>query len=102
MNNDYLHKTLSKSKADMSQCSNLQKGKEMIFIIRFSDAPHPISPIQLAQHWQKLRDDAILLSMRYVVQLSVSPHAFTNFMGILDGVEPHFSPEIFDNLMLLV
>jgi hypothetical protein len=23
-------------------------------------------------------------------------------MGILDGVEPHFSPEIFDNLMLLV
>jgi hypothetical protein len=94
--------TPSKSKADMSQCSNLQKGKEVTSVIRLSDAPHSISPIQLAQHCQKVLDDAILLSTRYMVQLSVSPDAFTHFMEIRDGVEPHFSPEIFDDLMLLV
>jgi hypothetical protein len=102
MGNDCLHKTLSKSKADMSQCSNLQKGKEVISVIRFSDSLHSISFIQLAQHWQKVLDDAILLSTRYVVQSSASPDAFTNFMEILDGVESHFPPEIYDNLMLVV
>jgi hypothetical protein len=102
MTNDCLHKTPSKSKAGMSQCSNLQNGNEVIFVIRFGNAPHSISPIQLAQHRQKVLDDAILLSTRYVVQSSVSPDALTNFMEILDGGEPHFSPEIFDDLMLLV
>jgi hypothetical protein len=67
MTNDDLHKTPLKSKADMSQCSNLQRGKEMIFVICFGDAPHSISPIQLAQHWQKVIDNAILLFTRYVV-----------------------------------
>jgi hypothetical protein len=86
----------------MSQCSNLQNAKEVISVICFSDAPHPISPIRLAQHWQKLLDDAILLSTRHMVQSMVLPDTFTNFMEILDGVEPRFSPGIFDDLMLLV
>jgi hypothetical protein len=93
MTNDCLHKTPSKSKAGMSQCSSLQNGKEVIFVIRFRDAPHSISPIQLAQHWQKVLGDAILLSTRYVVQSNASIDAFTNFMEIRDGVEPDFPPK---------
>jgi hypothetical protein len=36
-----------------------------------------------------------------MVQLNMSPDPFTHFMEILDGIEPHFSPETFDDLVLL-
>jgi hypothetical protein len=36
-----------------------------------------------------------------MVQLNVSPGAFTHFMEILDGSEPHFSQETVDDLILL-
>jgi hypothetical protein len=36
-----------------------------------------------------------------MVQLNVSPGAFTHFMEILDRAEPHFSHETVDDLILL-
>jgi hypothetical protein len=36
-----------------------------------------------------------------MVQSNVSPGAFTHFMEILDGSEPHFSRETIDDLILL-
>jgi hypothetical protein len=36
-----------------------------------------------------------------MVQSNVSPGAFTHFMNILDGAEPHFSQETVDNLIVL-
>jgi hypothetical protein len=36
-----------------------------------------------------------------MIQSNVSPGAFTHFMEILDGAEPHFSHETVDDLMLL-
>jgi hypothetical protein len=36
-----------------------------------------------------------------MVQSNVSPGAFTHFMEILDGAEPHFSQETVDDLILL-
>jgi hypothetical protein len=37
-----------------------------------------------------------------MVQSNVSPGAFTHFIKILDGAEPHFSQETVDDLILLV
>jgi hypothetical protein len=36
-----------------------------------------------------------------MVQSNVSPGAFTHFMEILDGAEPHFSQEAVDDLIVL-
>jgi hypothetical protein len=36
-----------------------------------------------------------------MAQLNVSPGAFTYFMEIVDGSEPHFSQETVDDLILL-
>jgi hypothetical protein len=36
-----------------------------------------------------------------MVQSNVSPGAFTHFMEILDGSEPHFSQETIDDLIVL-
>jgi hypothetical protein len=41
------------------------------------------------------------MSLLSVVQLNVSPDAFTHFIEILGGPELHFSPDTFDDLMLL-
>jgi hypothetical protein len=50
---------------------------------------------------QKFLDDPTLLSSPYMVQSNVSHGAFTHFMDILDGSEPHFSQETVDDLLLL-
>jgi hypothetical protein len=73
----------------------------MVPVILFHDAPHSVRRIELLQHCQKFLDDPTLLSSPYMVQLNVSPDAFTHFMEILDGAEPHFSQETVDDLMLL-
>jgi hypothetical protein len=80
----------------------LLKGKEVVSVILFHDAPYSVRRIELLQHCQKFHNDLTLLSSPYVVQSNVSPGAFTHFMEILDGAEPHFSQEIVDDLILLV
>jgi hypothetical protein len=42
-----------------------------------------------------------MLSSPYAIHSNVSPDAFMHFMEILCGAERHFSPETFDDLMLL-
>jgi hypothetical protein len=96
-----MYKMPPKSRADKSRCSNSLKGKEVAFVILFHDAPYSVRRIELLQHCQKFLDDPTLLSSRYMVQSNVSPGAFTQFMGILDGAEPHFSHETVDDLILL-
>jgi hypothetical protein len=79
----------------------LLKGKEVVSVILFHDAPYSIRRIELLQHCQKFRDDPTLLSSPYLVQSNVSPGAFPHFMEILDGAESHFPQETIDDLMLL-
>jgi hypothetical protein len=79
----------------------LLKGKEVVSVILFRDAPYSVRRIELLQHYQKFLDDLTLLSSPYMVQSNVSPGAFTHFMEILDGAEPHFSQKTVDDLMLL-
>jgi hypothetical protein len=79
----------------------LAEGKEMISVILFHDAPDSVRRIELLQHCQKFLDDPTLLSSSYMVQSNASPGAFTHFMEILHGSEPHFSQETVDHLILL-
>jgi hypothetical protein len=72
-----------------------------VFWIIFHDVPHSVPRIELVHHCQKFSGDPSLLSLPYVVQLNVSPDAFTHFIEILGGAELHCSPETFDDLMLL-
>jgi hypothetical protein len=90
-----------KSRADKSRFSNLLRGKEVVSVILLHDAPYSVRRIELLQDCQKFLDDPTLLSSPYIVQSNVSPGAFTHFMEILDGSEPHFSQETVDDLMLL-
>jgi hypothetical protein len=90
-----------KSRADKPPCSNLLKGKEVVSVILFHDAPHSVRRIKLPQPYQKFLDDPTLLSSRYMVQSNVSPGAFTHFMEILAGAESHCSQEAVDDLMSL-
>jgi hypothetical protein len=92
-NSDHLYKMYkmsSKSRADKLRCSNGLNGKEVVYVILFHDAPYSVRRIELLQHCHKFLDDPTLLSSPYMVQLNVSPDAFTHFMQILDGSEPHF------------
>jgi hypothetical protein len=89
------------SRADKSRCSNWPKGKEVVSVILFHDALYSIWRIELLQHCQKFLDDPTLLPSPYMFQSNVSPGAFTHFMVIFDGAEPHFSHETVDDLMLL-
>jgi hypothetical protein len=70
-------------------------------VILFHDAAYSVRHIELPQHCQKVIDDPTLLSSPYMVQSNVSARAFTHFMEILDGAEPHFSQETVDDLILL-
>jgi hypothetical protein len=79
----------------------LLKGKEVVSVIIFRDAPYSVRRIELLQHCQKFLDDPSLLSSPYMVQSNVSPGAFTHFIEILNGSEPHFSQETVDDLILL-
>jgi hypothetical protein len=90
-----------KSKGDKLRRSNLLKRKEVVSVILFHVAPYSVRRIELLQHCQKFLDDPTLLSSPYMVQSNVSPGAFTHFMEILDGSEPHFAHEIVDDLILL-
>jgi hypothetical protein len=101
MNSDHLHVMPLKSRSDKSRCSDLYKGKEVIFVIVFRDVPHSIQHTQLPINCQKFLDDPILLAPPDVVQSDASPDAFSHFMNILNGSEPQFSPQIADDLMLL-
>jgi hypothetical protein len=76
-------------------------GKEVVYVILFHDASYSVRRIELLQHCQKFLDDPTLLLSPYMVQLNVSPGAFTHFMEILDGSEPQFSQETVDDLILL-
>jgi hypothetical protein len=67
----------------------------------FCDAAHSIPHIQEAYRCQKLRDDPVLLSPASIVQSNLLPETLMRFMEIFDGVVPRFSPETFDDLMLL-
>jgi hypothetical protein len=80
---------------------NLLRGKEVVSVILFHDAPYSVRRIELLQHCEKFLDDPTLLLPPYMVQSNVSPGAFTHFMEILDGAEPHFSQETVDDLILL-
>jgi hypothetical protein len=100
-NSDHLYKMPPKSRADKSRCSNLLKGKEVVSVILFHDAPYSVRRIELLQHCQKFIDDPTLLSSPYMVQSNVSPGAFIRFMEILDGAESHFSQETVVDLTLL-
>jgi hypothetical protein len=100
-NSNHLYKTSPKIRADKSRCSNLLKGNEVVSVILFHDAPYSVRRIKLLHHCEKFLDDPILLSSPYLVQLNVSPGAFTRFMEIVDGSEPHFSQETVDDLLLL-
>jgi hypothetical protein len=101
MNSNHLHIMRPKSRANKSRCSNLYKGKEVVFVIVFRDVPHSIQHTHLAIDSQKFIDDPILLSGPYVVQSDAPPDAFSHFIEILNGSEPQFSPQIADDLMLL-
>jgi hypothetical protein len=101
MNKNDLHKMAPKSRADKSQCSNLQKEKEVISVILFRGVSHSIPCIQPAQHCQGSLDDPILLSTFYVIQSNIPPNAFTHFMKILDGAESYSPPLTIGDLMLL-
>jgi hypothetical protein len=90
-----------KSKADKLRCFNLLKGKDVVSVILFHDAPYSVRLIELLQHCQKFIDDPTLLSLPHMVQSNVSPSAFTYFMEILDGPGPHCSQETIDDLILL-
>jgi hypothetical protein len=79
----------------------LQKGKEVVSVILFRDVLHSVPSIDLLHQCQKFLDDPSILPSPYVVQSNVSPDAFAHFMEILDGAELHFSPETFDDLVLL-
>jgi hypothetical protein len=92
---------LPKGRADKSRCPNLQKGEEVVSVIFFRDVISLILPIHLAEHRQKILDDPILLSAPYLVLSTVSLDGFALFLETLDGIEPPFSPETFDDLMLL-
>jgi hypothetical protein len=73
----------------------------VVSVILFHDAPYSVRPIELLQHCQKFLDDPTLISSPYMVQSNVSPGAFTHFMEMLDGAEPHLSQETVDDLILL-
>jgi hypothetical protein len=77
------------------------KRKEVVYVVLFHDAPHSVRRIELLQHCQTFFDDPILFSSPYMVQSIVSRGAFTHFMEILDGSEPHFSQETVHDLVLL-
>jgi hypothetical protein len=62
----------------------------VVSVIVFHDAPYSVRRIELLQHCEKFLDDPTLLSSPYMVQSNVSSGAFTHFMEILDGAEPHF------------
>jgi hypothetical protein len=70
-------------------------------MIIFRDVPHSVPRIELLHHCQKFLDHPILLSSSYVIRLHVLPDAFPHFREMLGGAKLHFSPEIFDDLMLL-
>jgi hypothetical protein len=73
----------------------------MASVILFHDAPYSVRRTELLQHCQKFPDDPTLLSSSYMVQSNASPGAFTYFMEILNGAEPHFSHETVDDLILV-
>jgi hypothetical protein len=100
-NSDHLYNIPPKSRADKSRCSNLLRGKEVVSVILFHDAPYSLRGIELLKRCETFLDDPTLLSSPYMVQSNVSPGAFTLFMEIFDGSEPHFSQEIVDDLILL-
>jgi hypothetical protein len=75
--------------------------KKTISVILFRDVPHSISRIQLAQHCSTFVDDPILRSTPHAVQSSVSPEAFTYFVEILGCPTLHFSPETFDEMIIV-
>jgi hypothetical protein len=79
----------------------LPKAKEVVSVIFFHDATYSVRRIELLQYSQKFLYDPTLLSSPYMVQGNVSPGAFTHFIKILDGAEPHFSQETVDDLILL-
>jgi hypothetical protein len=81
--------------------SNLLRGKEVVSVILFHDAPYSVRCIEPLQHCQKFLDDPTLLSSPYMVQSNVSRGAFNYFMEILDGAKPYFSQETVDDLILL-
>jgi hypothetical protein len=68
----------------------------------FRDVPHSVPRIQLALHCQRFLDDPVLLWSPYVIRSNASIDAFVHFMKIFNGFEPQFSPEIVNDLMLLV
>jgi hypothetical protein len=49
-NSDHLCKMPPKSRADESRCSNLPKGKEVVSVIVFHDAPYSVRRIELLQY----------------------------------------------------
>jgi hypothetical protein len=75
--------------------------KEVVSVILFHDTQYSVRRIEPLQHYQKSLDDPTLLSSPYMAQSNVSPGAFTHFMKILDGAEPHFSQETANDLILL-
>jgi hypothetical protein len=100
-NNYHLHKIPPRSRANKSRYADLQKRKEAVSVIVFCGVPHSVPRIELIHDCQKFLNDPIFFSSPYVVQSNVSPDAFTHLMEILDGAELYFSPETYENLMLL-
>jgi hypothetical protein len=90
-----------RSGADNSRRANLQKGKEVVSVILFRDVLHSVPSIELLHQCQKFFDDPSCLSSLYMIRSNASLDAFKHFMKILDGANIHFSPETFNNLMLL-
>jgi hypothetical protein len=75
--------------------------KQKCEYLDFFDENQNYTPWEYLQECQKSLHDPIALSPPYVVQFHVSHDTFTHFMEIRDGVESHFSPETFDELMVL-
>jgi hypothetical protein len=79
----------------------LAEWKEVVSVILFHDVPYSVRRIELLHHCQKFLDDPTVLSSHHIIQSNVSTGAFTHFMEILDGSEPHSSQETVDDLILL-
>jgi hypothetical protein len=70
-------------------------------VMLFRHVPHSIPCIELLHQCQKFCDDPSLVPSPYMIQSNMSPDTFTRFLQRLDGAEPNFSPETFNDLMLL-
>jgi hypothetical protein len=98
---DHLHNITLNRRVNKSHYWNLQTCKNLVSAIVFRDVRYSIPCAQEALERKKFLDQSILLPLPFIIQLDGYPDAFWHFMEIRNDLEPQFSPEINEDLMLL-